>query len=88
MEILNYIQSQSPPVIATFSVTIPALKLTLHKLKVMRSKKGHLFISYPSWMQEDYGQKSYHPYIEFDLEKKKEFESKVFELLQYHHQVR
>lgn len=87
MEILNYVVSENPPTIATFSVHIPALKLHLHKLRVMRSKKGHIFISYPSWMEDQHGTKKYFPYLEFEIEKKKEFEAKVFELLKYHYKI-
>lgn len=85
MDILNYRQSDNPPVIATFTAYIPAIKLFIHKLKVVRSKKGHLFISYPSYMEQQSDEKKYLPYFEFDSDRKKEFENQVLQKINAHY---
>lgn len=85
MEILNY--DEQPPtgnVVAIFSVRLPAAAMTFHKIKLIRSKKGNLFISLPSYAVDsmsEFGKKEYHPYVEMDEERKKEFQNKVLEAI-------
>lgn len=56
--------------------------VTFKNWKLIRNKKGGLFISCPSYSVEDgEGGKKWHPFIEFTPEKKSNFEQKVMELL-------
>lgn len=83
MEVLNY-QPQLPgkSTIALFSVYIQSFRLTLHKLRLIRTKKGHLLVSLPAYsVDQPDGTKKWLPYIEFSAEKNKEFLEKVFEAL-------
>lgn len=83
MEILNY-EEQSPhsPVIGVFSVRLPAAKMIFHRLKLIRSKKGNLFVSFPAFSTNDeFGEKKYTPFIEMDKDKSAEFQTKVLEAL-------
>ena len=79
MEILNY--CEQPPtgnIVAIFSVDLPAAGMTFHKIKLIKSKTGKKFLSFPSWMQEDdMGKKTFFPYIEMTDERKMDFEKKV-----------
>jgi len=83
MKIENYREAgPSDKYIAKFDLYIPALQMTLHELKLIRSTKGHNFIAMPSFSKEDeFGKKSWFPFIEFSKEKKVEFEKQVMELL-------
>ncbi len=84
MQILNY--CEQPPtgnIVAIFSVDLPAAGMTFHKLKLIKSKTGKMFISFPSWMeQDDMEKKSFFPYVEMTNERKIEFEKKVMEALE------
>lgn len=83
MEILNYQDLiDHPNVIAQFDVYLPALQMTICRLKVIKTKKGHMFINIPSWCEKlDDGTKKFHPYIMFSEEKGKEFQIEVKALL-------
>lgn len=87
MEILNY--DEQPPggsSIAVFSVRLPQAGMTFHKIKLIRSKKGNLFLSLPSYGESDpndpFGKKTYHPYVEMTLDRKTDFQKKVLEALE------
>lgn len=58
-------------------------KVTFHRLKLMRSKKGHLYISYPCFKEnKDDPASKWIPFVEMSLERKKEFEKKLREALE------
>jgi hypothetical protein len=84
MEILNY--DEQPPggsCLAIFSVYIPPFRLTIHKVRLIRTKKGALILGLPSYaIPQPDGSKKWHSYIEFSAEKAKEFNEKVMEALQ------
>lgn len=48
MEIREYTPGNSP-VVGEFSVYMPKMKLTMRRLRVVRSKAGNLFISMPQY---------------------------------------
>lgn len=83
MEILNY--DELPPTgnaVATFSLRIPALGMTFHKLRLIRMKKGGLMFFFPSYSEtKDDGSKTWHPYTEVDGGRKDELHKKVMALL-------
>lgn len=67
---------QLPPggsVVATFDVYFEEIQLTVHRIRLIRTKKGGLIISPPSYSTEEEFEKKWHPYIEFSPEKQKEF---------------
>ena len=76
MEISNY--KEFPPggaILAQFSAV--GQGVTYHRLKVMRSKKGHLFIAFPSYKEsKDDPQAPWVPYVEMSRDRKEEFEKK------------
>lgn len=85
MQILNFVDMlPGGSVLSEFSISFyPQKKVIYHKWKLMRSKKGALFISGPSFsVVEDDGTKSWHPMIEMEKEEKEDFQKKVLALLQ------
>lgn len=83
MEIQNYDQ-QPPggPCLGIFSVYIAPYRMTIHKVRLIRTKKGALILGLPSYaIPQDDGSKKWHSYIEFSAEKAKEFNEKVLEAL-------
>lgn len=83
MEILNYFeQSALGPVVAIFSVTIPAMGMTFHQIKLIRTKKGGLMVAMPQYSkpQED-GTKTWHTYVELSETRRQEFNKKVMEAI-------
>lgn len=83
MQILNYSDViGKPSVIGEFDLYFVSWEMTLSKLKVMRSKKGHLFVSFPAWCEKfEDGTKKFHPYITFSDKKGADFQKAVKELL-------
>jgi hypothetical protein len=83
MEILNYCEQPSNGSIAAiFSLTIPALGMTFHKVKLIRTKKGGLMIAFPSYSEEQAdGTKKWLSLIELSDARKTEFNKKVMEAL-------
>lgn len=83
MRIENY-REQNPAsnIIAFFDIYFDKMGMTLHNLKIIRSKKGNTFIAYPSYgVEDEMGQKKFFPYFSFSEERKRDFEAKVYELL-------
>jgi|HubBroStandDraft_4_1064222.scaffolds.fasta_scaffold01225_16 hypothetical protein len=74
MEILNFCEhAPGSHTVAIFSVYIPESQLTIHKMRLIRSKKGVLFLTLPSYRSEqtDPTQKPvYLPYFQFSQEKR------------------
>jgi len=82
MEIHNW-QTGEGSILGTFTVYVPALGLSLHKLKAIRSKKGSVFIAFPSYSEEiGPGEKKWSPYISFSEQRSQEFQKKCLELIQ------
>jgi hypothetical protein len=70
-------------IIGTFTVYLPALGLSIHRVKAMRSKKGYTFIAFPSYSKEDeYGQKKWFPYISLSEQRSKDFNKECLRLIQ------
>ena len=70
------------PIVASFDVYIPSLKMTIHNVKLIKSKRGNVFPSMPSYSKtNEAGGKSYHPVISFSPEKEKEFVALLWEEL-------
>lgn len=84
MEIINYRDGlASDKFAAKFDVYCPNMQVTYRNLKLIQSKKGHHFISFPSFCEEsDSGEKKYTPYIEFSKERGIKFQNEVMQLLQ------
>jgi hypothetical protein len=83
MEILNYEEQPKGSFnISIFTVYLPNAHLSIHKVRLNRSKKGHLFISLPAFgIDQPDGSRKWQPYIEWFQEKGKEFNEKVLEAL-------
>lgn len=88
MEILNYDEKNaSSSVLAEFSIYWgPQYGMTFHKWKLIRSKRGDLFVTGPSYSTEVMDgfvpKKEWHQMIEFSKEKNSAFQKKVLELLE------
>ena len=84
MEIHDWEDGPQPGnLVGTFTVYIPALGLSLHKTKAVRTKKGGIFIAFPSFCKEDnIGQKTWHPYISFSEQRAKEFQKACLEAIE------
>jgi hypothetical protein len=83
MEIQNYEeQGKGGPVVATFDFTIPALGFTCRRWKLMKSKKGGLFVVSPSFAKEDSsGDKTWHKYVEVSEKRSRDFQRAVLDAL-------
>ena len=83
MEILNFqAQNDGTSCAGTFSVHLPNMKITLHKLRLIKTKSGNMIIGIPSYgVDQGDGKKKWMPYIEFGSDKSKEFNEKVLEAL-------
>lgn len=90
MKIENYCETSQNTVpkpyhLAEFSVSIPALGLTIHKFRLLRAKNGGYYFTAPQYFlpnpDDPNGKKLKYPFIEFTGERKADFEKKVMELL-------
>ncbi len=84
MKIENYREANpNDKFVARFDIFLEDEWSTVyHEWKLIRAKKGNLFISGPAYGVDDgMGGKKYFPFIEFTPEKKQNFEKKVMELL-------
>jgi hypothetical protein len=80
MEIGNYRELNQGAVVAEFSAL--GNGIYFHRMKLMRSRKGHLFLTYPSYREsKDDPNSKWIPFVEMSAEKKADFEKKVFEAL-------
>ena len=67
---------QLPPagsVIATFDAYFEEIQLTIHRVKLIRTKKGAFIISLPSYSTEEEFEKKWNPYFKFSEQRQKEF---------------
>jgi len=74
----SYIPSEdkTSSTVATVSLYIEAYKMTLNHVKYVRTKSGNLFLSIPSKMIENGGEKpSYVSYCVFDKDRADRFQS-------------
>lgn len=95
MQILNYRDVIGKPnTIGEFDLYCPGMNIslasggflivdmTIAHLKVMRSKKGHLFVTFPSKSEKlDDGTFKFHPHISLPEKSNNEFQREVKELL-------
>ena len=83
MQILNlkeYAATQN--VLASFDAYSDKMRLTFRHLRLIRSKKGHLFIAFPCQSIEiGEGKKQYVKHYEFDGQIQKDFEKSILEAL-------
>jgi len=78
MQILNYCeQSPSDTSIAIFDCYSPKMRCHFRNLKLKRSKKGHIFISFPTRMKETGDKKEFIPHYEFDGDLQKTFQNEI-----------
>lgn len=69
-------------VFATFDLYVPALKMTIHNMKIIKTKNGKKFPAMPTYcMTDSNGQKNFLPVISFSPEKKTEFMNSLYDLL-------
>lgn len=88
MKIENYREEPSSNLytVALFDLYLPNIGLTFQNLKLNKAKKGHHYISFPSFMHSEdpeTGRKIFKPYYFFSDEKQKEFERKIMDELSY-----
>lgn len=82
MDILNFREQPSGgKTVALFDVYIPALKMTLRKLKLLNGKKG-LFIAFPAYAEGEEPNKTWIQYFSFEKDKSVEFMKQAMEALQ------
>lgn len=83
MDIINYKDVPgNASIVAEFDLYMPTSNMTFHKLKVVRSKKGGIFIGLPTWGEKlEDGTKKYHPYISFSKAKNESFQKAVIDKL-------
>lgn len=83
MEIQNYDQQHTPgPVVAIFDFTIPALGFTCRRWKLMKSKKGGLFVVSPSFSKESTnGEKTWYKYVEVSEARSRDFQRAILDSL-------
>lgn len=78
MEIENYREElPGQAVIATFDVYLPKMQLNLRNFRLIKSKKGHLFVTPPSFKDKSLDGERWIPLIEFSRDKQKEFLNKI-----------
>lgn len=84
MEIHNWEDGpQGGNIFGVFTVYIPALGLSLHKVKAVKTKKGGVFIAFPSFSKEDnLGQKTWYPYFSFSEARSKDFQIACLEAIE------
>lgn len=75
MEIREYRQGNAP-VVCEFNVYIPKLKMTMRRLRVVRSKAGNLFISMPQYKTDN---DDWVSYCSWDESADKVFKDRVME---------
>lgn len=83
MEIIKYEkQLGTGPVAAIFDFVIPALGFTCRKWKLMRNKKGGLFVSAPSFaLESPNGDKTWIKYVEVSENRSKDFQRALLDAL-------
>lgn len=78
MKIENFREeAQGSFAVAIFDVYWPEARLTFRNLRLGRSKKGHHFVSFPSFKVERGEKPEYVAYFQFSDEKQREFLNKV-----------
>jgi len=83
MQIENYDeQHKGGSIVAVFDLTIPALGFTCRRWKLIRNKKGGLFVTSPSFSVDDgSGEKTWQKYVEVSESRSREFQKAVLEAL-------
>jgi hypothetical protein len=87
MEITYYAKSKDPlnKIVAEFGLKIPEWDLYFSKMKLIRTAKGHLFVSAPSYKYQDKENKDvYKEYWFFGKETSKKFFEQALEIVQAH----
>lgn len=75
-------QNGEKNIVAIFDVYLPKSTEIKRNIKLIRSQKGHHFLSYPSFsIEQDDGQKIWQKFYEFSQEKQKEFDALILQEL-------
>lgn len=83
MQIHNYRDViDKPSVLGEFDVYLPALQMTIHNCRVIRTKKGTWFATLPSYSRDIAGVKKFYPYVSFSPERQIDFNKQLKDLLQ------
>lgn len=84
MEISNWRTGEAgKSIIGEFTLRIPALGMTIHEMKAFRSKKGHLYVKFPSKGKKDaMGETIWKDIVEIDQSRSAEFQKKCLEAIE------
>lgn len=79
MQILNYQEQAGGNVLATFDARSEKMRCTFRHLRLYRSKKGNLFIGFPSHKDttSPSDKPKYTPHYEFDGDTQKQFQDEI-----------
>ncbi len=83
MQILNFKDiTGKPNTVAEFDVYVPEREITFNMMKLIRTKKGALMVSFPCRCEKtDDGKYIFHPYVTLAKRKHDEFQKEVLELV-------
>jgi hypothetical protein len=82
MQITNYYEQPSTgSVIAIFEAYSPKMKCHFRNLKLVRSKKGNYFVSFPAQGKDTSEGKKYIHHYEFEGELQKKFHQEILDAL-------
>ena len=91
IRIENYRSENQGSTIAIFDIYLEKLQLTLRNWKLIRTKKGQLFVSAPAFGQphptDEFVKKTWIPYVEWSEERNKDFQAKVLEAVRPLHEA-
>lgn len=84
MEIQNFCPCDKGSAIATFDVFAPKMQMTFRNIKLILTKKGHHFVSFPSFVvgESFSDKKTYEKYYFFHGDLQKQFEAEILKLLE------
>ncbi len=74
---------RTPTTIGTFTVYLSSIGLSIFGVKAIRTKKGGIFISLPSWYEkDDEGGGVWKPHASFSEQRSQEFQKKCLEAIE------
>lgn len=89
MEILYYFpnKDEASKTVGEFGIRIPEWDLSFYKMKLIRTLKGHLFVSGPSFKHTDpSGTEEYRSYWEFSKVRKTKFNDSALAALKEYYE--
>lgn len=83
MDILNLVEEpKGKATIATFTVYIPALQLSIHQMRLVKTKNGNLMVSFPSKAnKQPDGSFQFTPYLEMGKDRWKDFQEQCLKVI-------